>query len=172
MSRNGHLHAKLIGIFTVLSLASLGLAQETTGSSQKCSKHRYTLASLAGNYSVTGVFGPHAGGYVGTTDIDARGAITNDIGVVVDPALPGPPLELSTTGESAINPDGTGLFTESVTIAGSASNVTYHFNFVIAEARLRGDELIATRIVLVQQESSPLPNGPIFASFIYTRRPE
>lgn len=171
MSQNSRFHAKLLGIFTVLSLAGVGLAQETTRSSQKCSKHRYTLASLAGNYSVTGVFGPHAGGYVGTTDIDAKGAIANDIGVVVDPALPGPPLELSTTGESVINPDGTGLFTESVTIGG-ASNVTYHFSFVIAEARLRGDELIATRIVLVQQESSPLPNGPIFASFVYTRRPE
>ncbi len=171
MSRKSLLNAKAIGVFGVLALAGLGIAQESTDSGQNCSKHHYTLASLAGNYSVTGVFGPHAGGYVGTADIDAQGAITNDTGVVVDPSLPAP-LELSTTGESAINPEGTGLFTESVTVAGGASNVTYHFNFVIAEARLRGDKLIATRIVLMQQEPSPLPNGPVFASFVYTRRPE
>ncbi len=171
MLRKTLLNAKVIGIFTILAVAGLGVAQESTDFSQKYSKHGYTLASLAGNYSVTGVFGPHAGGYVGTADIDAKGAISNDTGVVVDPALAGLPLELSSTGETMINSDGTGLFTESVSVAGGPS-VTYHFNFVIAEARLIGGELIATRIVLLQQESSPLPNGPIFASFVYTRRPK
>ena len=171
MSRKSHLNAKLIGIFTALALAGLGVAQETNASSQKRSQHHYTLASLAGHYSVTGTFGSHVGGYVGTTDIDSKGAISNNAGVVVDPALPAP-LELSSNGESMINPDGTGLFTENVSVAGGPSDVTYHFNFVIMEARVQGNELIATRIVLLQQEPSPLPEGPIFASFVYTRRPE
>ena len=171
MSRKSLLNARAIGIFTLLTVAGLAVAQESTDSSQKCSKHRYTLASLAGNYSVTGVFGPHVGGYVGTVDIDAKGIITNDIGVAVDPALPGI-LDVVSTGESSINPDGTGLFTLNVTVIGGGGTATYHMNFVIEEARLRGDELIATKISMLQQEPSPLPNGPIFASFVYTRRPE
>ncbi|MDQ2773642.1 MAG: hypothetical protein M3Y57_01755 [Acidobacteriota bacterium] len=172
MSRRNYLNAKLIAIFTVLALTGAAVAQESTDSgNQKCSKHQYTPASLAGTYSVTGVFGSHAGGYVGTTDIDGKGVVSNNRGVVVDRELPAP-LELSSPGKVTINPDGTGLFTENVSVVGGPSNVPYHFNFVVAEARLSGDKLIATRIVLLQQESSPLPNSPVFASFVYTRRPE
>ncbi len=172
MSQKNLLNAKLIAIVTVLTLTGVVLAQEGADSgSQNCSRHPYTLASLAGTYSVTGAFGSHAGGYVGTTHIDSKGVVSNNSGVVVDPELPAP-LELSSVGEVTINPDGTGLFTENVSVVGGPSNVPYHFNFVIVEARLSGDKLIATRVVLLQQESSPLPNGPVFASFVYTRRPE
>ena len=171
MSRRNHRNARIIGALTILALTSLGFAQESVDSRQQSSKHQYTLASLAGNYSVTGTFGSHAGGYVGTADIDSKGVISNDNGIVADPDLAAP-LELSTNGGSAINADGTGVFTENVTVAGGASNVPYHFTFVIVEAHLRGKDLIATRIALVQQEPSPLPNGASFASFVYTRRPE
>ncbi len=172
MSRKNCLNVKLVVIFAALALAGATVAQERADAvSQNCSRHQYTLASLAGSYSVTGNFGSHAGGYVGITEIDSKGVVSNNSGVVVDPELPAP-LNLSSTGEVTINPDGTGLFTENVSVAGGPSNVPYHFNFVVAEARLSGDKLVATRIVLLQQESSPLPNGPIFASFVYTRRPE
>ncbi len=171
MSSTSFLSTKAVGIIAVLALTGLAAAQETTDPNKKCSKHHYTLASLAGDYALTGVFGSHVGGYVGTAHIDSKGVVTDDIGVVVDPELTAP-LELSSTGQATINPDGTGLFTISVSVAGGASNVPYHFNFVVTEARIEGNELLATRMVFLQQESSPLPNGPVFASFTWTKRPE
>ncbi len=171
MSRNNRLSTTVTGILVALALTGAGIAQETADSSQKCSKHQYTLASLAGNYALTGVFGSHTGGYVGTTDIDRKGVISNDTGVVIDAGLSAP-LELSSTGQATVNPDGTGLVTLNVTIVGGPADVPYHFHFVITEARIEGDELIATRVVFLQQEQSPLPDGPNFASFIFTRRPE
>lgn len=171
MSRVNCPNAKVVGIITFLVLTGLGGAQEITESRHKVGQHQYTLASLAGHYAVTGNFGPHAGGYVGITEIDSKGVVSNNSGLVVDPALSAP-LELSTTGVATINADGVGLFTVYVTVAGGPSSVPYHFNFVITDACMRGNELIATRIVLLQQESSPLPNAPNFASFTYTRRPD
>lgn len=171
MSRVNCPNVRVMGIIAFLMLAGLGAAQGPVESSHKVGQHQYTLASLAGHYAVTGEFGTHAGGYVGITDIDSNGVISNNSGLVVDPELPAP-LELSTTGAATINADGMGLFTTYVTVAGGPSGVPYHFNFVITDARVRGNELIATRIVLLQQESSPLPNEPVFASLIYTRRPD
>jgi hypothetical protein len=171
MPRMHFLNAKASVIIAVLALTNAAAAQETTDSNVNYSKHQYTLTSLAGNYALTGVFASHIGGYVGTAHIDSKGVISNDVAVVVDPELTAP-LKLFSTGQVTINPDGTGLSTISVTVVGGAANVPYHFNFVVTEARIEGNELIATRIVMLQQESSPLPNGPIFASFVFTRRPE
>jgi hypothetical protein len=171
MIRASYLNAKIMAIITLLTLTGIGAAQEMNELGHKPGHRQYKLASLAGHYAVTGTFGPHAGGYVGVTEIDSKGVLCNGTGLVVDPSLPAP-LELSITGVATINANGTGLFTEYVTVAGGPSDVPYHFNFVITDAYVQGNELIATRIVLLQQESSPLPEQPVFASFIYTRRPD
>ncbi len=106
---------------------------------------------------------------MGTTEIDRKGVVTKSSTLLVDPSL-GTPVELSPiTGTVTVNPDGTGLFTLHVSFVGGQQDVPFHIYFVITEARLRGDELIATRMEGLQQESSGLPDAD-FASVTLTRR--
>jgi hypothetical protein len=171
MIRRNFLNAKIGGVIAVLALTGLSIAQQATESTENRSKYHYTLASLDGNYGITGVYGAHAAGFVGTTDISSTGVVSNSSGTFVDLALPAPTELSPITGQVTVNPDGTGLFTLDVTFVGGPAHVLFHLNYVITDARIENKRLIATRIVALQQESSNVP-GAEFATLTLTRRPE
>jgi hypothetical protein len=165
------LNTRTIGVIAVLALTGFAIAQEATKSTENFSKHQYTQASLEGNYGITGIYGAHAAGFVGTTDISREGVVSNSSGTFVDLTLPAP-VELSPiTGQVTVNPDGTGLFTLDVTFVGGPAHVPFHLSYVITDARIERKKLIATRIVALQHESSNVPDAE-FATLTLTRRPE
>lgn len=171
MFKRNFLNTKVLGVVAALALTGFSLAQHATESSENRPKHQYTLASLEGNYGITGVYGAHAAGFVGTTEISSKGVVSNSSGTFVDLALPAPTELSPITGQVAVNPDGTGLFTLDVTFVGGPAHVLIHLNYVVTDARIEDKKLIATRMVALQQESSNVP-GAEFATLTLTRRPE
>jgi hypothetical protein len=171
MLRRSTLHARTLGVIAVLTLTGLAIAQEPETFTSNRSRRQYTLASLEGNYGIVGMYGAHAAGFVGVTDISDTGEVSNSSGIFVDLMLP-TPTELSPiTGSVTVNPDGTGVFTLDITFVGGPAHVKFHLSYVITDARFDGQKLVATRLVALQQESSNIP-GAEFATLTLTRRPD
>jgi hypothetical protein len=132
MFKRNLLNTKVIGVIAVLALTGFAIAQQTTESTENLPKHHYTLASLEGNYGITGVYGAHAAGFVGTTDISSTGVVSNSSGTFVDLSLPAPTELSPITGHVTVNPDGTGLFTLDVTFVGGPAHVPFHLSRTFA----------------------------------------
>lgn len=133
----------------------------------------FTLESLKGSYSIVGTYGANIAIALAKRQVDGDGNLTGTF--LVNEPTPG-----STTGERtlltgtqagtiSVNCDGTGVVTRVLTVGGVQTKQMD--DFVITEAKIKDDELIATTIVDATRTSSAIVPGGVFLRRTWTRMP-
>jgi hypothetical protein len=136
----------------------------------------YTLASLQGSYAIIG-------SYTGAIALAMGMEYFDGIGNFTRSATVNQPLTGSTTGERtitstssvgtyAINCDGTGTYTRTVTNATTGVVSSTTSNFVITGAAVKGGKFVATTWMDAQQVPSTIVLGGVFVYYVHTRLPD
>ena len=135
----------------------------------------YTVASLNGTYGVVATYGSNVALALAVRHFDGHGNLTGTF--TLNEPTPGSTSGGRTivtgtqVGTYTVNCDGTGVITRMLTASNGVST-TQTDDFVITEARIRDDRLIATALEDAQTTPSAIVPGGIFVFRSYTRRPD
>lgn len=135
----------------------------------------YTLASLQGSWAVNADYGVKVAIALGQRYVDGNGNMTGvfvqNAPVVGDPTGARTITTGTQVGVYAVNCDGTGTLTRTVT--SSTGVVTSPVDdFIITKAIVQKGQFIAIEIVDVQRTPSVLVPGGLLITRIHTRLPE
>ena len=137
--------------------------------------HCYTLASLKGTYAVLATYGANVALALGVRQFDGDGNVTGTFTLnEPDPASTTGGRKIVTgtqVGTYTVNCNGTGVITRMLT-ASTGVMTTQTDDFLITQATMRDDHLLATALEDVQRTPSAIVAGGIFLVRSYTRRPD
>jgi hypothetical protein len=132
--------------------------------------HRYTLASICGNYAAIATYGANIARALGTESFDGKGNLTGS--AVANQPGPNSTRSLSSigiAGNYSMNPDGTGKMVLSIALPdGPPATVTE--DFVITKTKLINGVEIATEIEDAQETSSAVIDDSSLVIHSYTLR--
>lgn len=161
---------KLIAAIAIVMASGLGasgaLADET---------HCYTLASLKGTYAVLGIYAANVALALGVRQFDGNGNLTGTFTLnEPDPASTTGGRKIVTgtqVGTYTVNCNGTGVITRTLT-SSTGVVTTQTDDFLITQAKIKDDQLLATALEDAQRTPSAIVAGGIFLIRSYTRRPD
>lgn len=137
--------------------------------------HCYTLASLKGTYAVLATYGANVALALGVRQFDGDGNVTGTFTLnEPDPASTTGGRKIVTgtqVGTYTVNCNGTGVITRMLT-SSTGVMTTQTDDFLITQATMRDDHLLATALEDVQRTPSAIVAGGIFLVRSYTRRPD
>ena len=155
------------------ALVSFGLLG--VSAAQADDTHCYTLASLKGTYAVVGTYGANVALALAVRHFDGNGNLTGTFTVnEPDPASTTGGRKIVTgtqVGTYTVNCDGTGVITRTLTTS-TGVVTTQNDDFVITQAAVREESLLATALEDAQRTPSAIVAGGIFLTRTYTRRPD
>jgi hypothetical protein len=135
----------------------------------------YTLASLNGTYAVVGTYGANVALALAVRHFDGNGNLTGTFTVnEPDPASTTGGRKIVTgtqVGTYTVNCDGTGVITRTLTTSTGVVTMQ-NDDFVITQATVREETLLATALQDAQRTPSAIVAGGIFLTRTYTRRPD
>lgn len=156
----------VVGILAWVS-ASAQMAQALPGAA-----HKYSVASLKGDYAVINHYGANLALGIGVEHFDGTGKATGSL-LLNRPTATGPRelVSLTSTATYAVNNDGTGILYLAVTLPdGTVKTATE--DFVISRSEWIDGVLVATQIVDEQREPSLVLGNGVFVTQDFTRRGE
>lgn len=161
---------KLLATITIMLASGVGAS---TASADET--HCYTLASLKGTYAVLATYGANVALALGVRQFDGDGNVTGTFTLnEPDPASTTGGRKIVTgtqVGTYTVNCNGTGVITRMLT-ASTGVMTTQTDDFLITQATMRDDHLLATALEDVQRTPSAIVAGGIFLVRSYTRRPD
>jgi len=165
-------NTKRLLIPTVLALAGVLGAAVARADETRC----YTNASLKGTYAGVVTYGANVALALGVRHFDGEGTLTGtftlNAPVVGSPTGARTIITGTNQGTYAVNCDGTGTFTR--TLTSSTGVVTTQIDdFLITKATVRDDgQLLGTEFEDASRVPSALVPGGLFVFRSYTRRPD
>lgn len=161
---------KLLATITIMLASGVGAS---TASADET--HCYTLASLKGTYAVLATYGANVALALGVRQFDGDGNVTGTFTLnEPDPASTTGGRKIVTgtqVGTYTVNCNGTGVITRMLT-SSTGVMTTQTDDFLITQATMRDDHLLATALEDVQRTPSAIVAGGIFLVRSYTRRPD
>src|SRR6516165_3098313 len=151
--------------------AVVGVSAAKAGEDGKC----YTEASLKGTYAVVATYGANVALALALRQFDGQGNLTGTF--TLNEPTPGSSTGARTivtgkqVGTYAINCDGTGILTRTVT-ASNGVIATQMDDFIVTKAIVKDGHLIATELEDMQRTPSAIVAGGIFLIRHYTRWPD
>lgn len=167
-----------ISIFFFVGLccahATTACAQGAPGSDQNSDTDRnqpYTLASINGEFALVGTYGSNVGRQLGIVQIhDGQVSGYANANIPGASATERVVVHFSFTGTAAINDDGTGLISVSVTLP-NGSIAEFHLDILITKTIELHRRKIAIEMQDMQREVSQIATGE-FVVHTLTRRPD
>ena len=146
------IHQWMAAVLAVGLLAAIStpvLADDDQGG-----KHKYTLASLCGNYAAVVTYGANIAAGLGYEQYDGQGGATGS--AVIN--QPGPDhtrvlVKIGIAGTYVVHKDGTGVRNLTITLPGGGT-AEVNEDFVITKAKVINGIAIATEIFDVQRQPS------------------
>jgi len=141
--------AAVLTVGLLAALCTPALADDDHGS-----KHKYTLASLCGNYAAVVTYGANIAAGLGFEQYDGQGnatgsALINQPGANHTRVL----VNIGISGTYVVEKDGTGVRNLTITLPGGAT-AEVNEDFVITKAKVIDGIAIATEIFDVQRQPS------------------
>ena len=134
--------------------------------------HKYSLASIRGDYAVVNHYGANLALALGTERFDGSGGLHGSA-ILNRPTANGARelVPLSFIGTYTVNDDGTGVILLAVTLPDGTIRTATE-DFVITRAEMIGGIPVATKILDAQREASLVLGNGVFVTQEITRRVE
>lgn len=153
------------------ALYLLGICVAQADENTRC----YTAASLKGTYGVVATYGANVALALGVRHFDGEGNVTGTF--TLNAPVVGSPTGARTiitgtqVGTYAVNCDGTGTITRTLT-SSTGVVTTQTDDFIVTKASEQGGYLLATGLEDMTRVPSALVPGGLFIFRSYTRRPD
>jgi len=158
----------MLSVLLLAAMPSVVSAQDDHGRPR--SKHKYSLASICGDYAAIATYGANIARALGTESFDGKGNLNGS--AIANQPGPNSTRSLSSIGIAgtySMNADGTGkMVLDIALLGGSSANVTE--DFVITKTKLVDGVEIATEIEDAQETPSAVIDDTSLVIHSYTLR--